>query len=1126
MTRFPPNILHVPYYHDENHYVLSDPKAGPMGPNIGIDGHNLTIAFLSLNRSSLSIRLLESIRKHLVNFAGEVLIGDNGSAPDELDNLKKYLEREFPYRWRLLEFGQNHGVAGGRNRLMDAAGTDWVMLLDNDIYLVANPLATIQRELATLGTHFMSFPLLNPDHATYFARGACLQTLIQEGRPRLTINPFIPSGAPTDAGRGSGNRDDKESPFLCTFLFGGASILNRHSFHRLGGFDDGMFIGFEDIDFSLRLFREGMKVATSSADFLVHDHPQAASQTDDDYERIRFSRQKLRESALYLERKTGFKIWGEEVEEWMRENARKQGWEEEADVPGKASPLQASPSFPTTERPRIALLTDTNDWAFANISRQLKRHLSDRFEFEVFPLVELAEIERRRWFETNCAGHFAEGGASAFGMALVAAEDCDIIHVFWREFLTLIDTPLLADYARRIGFTYEEFRKRFIEGKTFSTCVYDHLHSTKEDIERFERVFAEIVSGYYVSSYKLERIYKGFGIIPAPKAVLPDGVDLGMFRPRNLERFRELPGRPLRVGWVGHSGWAETIEDFKGVHTILKPAIAELQREGAPVELRLADRKEGFIPHHLMADYYAEIDVLVCTSKCEGTPNPVLEAMACGVPVITTDVGIVREALGRKQHEFILEKRDKEHLKRAIVSLIERPERLLELSSENLESIQSWDWAVMARKFIGYFDDLLRPRKLREGRQRSKMCLIPFTNPCMEPDGSMRLCSASSIFDHYEETNMGNCLKEGLQAVWTGERYQAVRRGLLTGVDLKPYCETCEYRHDGPAWMLQLHLALHAWHKGVRERSILQLIKERMDRYEEYAEQAASLGLPLLELPAEARQAAEACPAFDGQDPAELVAPAPLVTCANLPIYMDFNTLNRCNVSCKMCPPAIRFDVMGKKRDPYYRLTLDEYKKITKGMRVETAHFVGAYAEPLLNKEIFDLIEYAKSQGAFTAITTNGTVVGHFVDKIISSGLDMMTLSLHGATRETAQFIMEKSDFDKIIAGMKKLKKARKEAKISKPCVHVNYVVQKENIHEMPDFVDLAEDIGVDHVNFIHLIDGDEAVDKARNPLNFPDELTENLARTRERARERGLSIAISPALQEASDSGINRPDK
>src|SRR3954465_6818074 len=154
MSGISPGLRRAEYFFDEHHSVLSDATADVFGPNVGSDGRNLTIAFLSLNRAKLSIRLLESISAHFVNFAGEVLIGDNGSGPVELETLESYLLR-CPYRSRLLKFGRNLGVAGGRNRLMTEARTDWVMSLDNDTYFTHNPIQRLQDELSTLGCHFM-----------------------------------------------------------------------------------------------------------------------------------------------------------------------------------------------------------------------------------------------------------------------------------------------------------------------------------------------------------------------------------------------------------------------------------------------------------------------------------------------------------------------------------------------------------------------------------------------------------------------------------------------------------------------------------------------------------------------------------------------------------------------------------------------------------------------------------------------------------------------------------------------------------------------------------------------------------------------------------------------------------
>ena len=859
----------APYVFDDRDFVLSDASATIHGPNIGTDGRDLTISFLTLNRVSLSIRLLDSIAREIRGFAGEVLIGDNGSDANDLAELKAYLA-SFPYRWRLLEFGKNYGVAGGRNRIMAEAGTDWVISLDNDIYFVANPLSRIQEELATLGCRFMSFPLMNPDRKTLFARGACLRVAIQDAQPRLTINPIDAGCIPAEASAGSG------AGFLSTFLFGGASILSKTSFERLGGFDAGMFIGFEDIDFSLRLFREGMKIGTSGQIFLVHDHPKAESQTDAEYERARYSRKTLYQSARYLENKTGFKIWGAEVESWMRTSEHKQGFLAAENAATRES------SAPHARRPRVALITDTDDWAFANISRQLVRHLSDEFDFEIIPLVTVAEIERRRWLAANCPGEYAEGGATGFGLALVAAAEFDIVHVFWREFLMLVDTPLLEDYAKRVGLSAREFHRRYIDEQIISTSVYDHLFIEPEAMTSRARIFNEIANGYYVSSERLKRIYDEVGTIPRPMAVLPDGVDLELFKPRNLERFEKMSGRPIRIGWVGHSGWASTLEDFKGVNTILIPAIDRLQGEGLAFTAEFADRKVRQIAHSDMPAYYGTIDVLVCTSKIEGTPNPVLEAMACGVPIVTTDVGIVGEALGEKQKAFVLPERSVEALMAALRRLHECRGLFAELSSENIVSIQAWDWSKRAKPFADYFRQLLAGKHLRTGELRTKACMLPFTSPSMEPDGNIRLCSASSIFAYYDETEMGNVLNEGLEQVWHGQRYRDVRRPLMTGRGLKPYCQACEYRFDAPSWLLQLHLALHAWHSHVRAPGILALIGRRADRYAEYERIAPALNLTVYPLSADlrgealaalaAQEADQSISLIDKLAPAELVA--------------------------------------------------------------------------------------------------------------------------------------------------------------------------------------------------------------------------------------------------------------
>lgn len=341
------------------------------------------------------------------------------------------------------------------------------------------------------------------------------------------------------------------------------------------------------------------------------------------------------------------------------------------------------------KRPKIGLVIDTEEWAFANVARQVVGTNSDLYDFTVVPTSAESNVFR----------------------VFMLLRDMDVIHFFWRGELWVMNFEYYHYFAARIGFTHAEFIERFVKPKIVSTSVYDHLYIDDPDVLPFAQVTREITAGYYVSSQRLFDIYAARSDMPKPSAVLPDGVDLTMFGPRNLERLRTVGERELVVGWVGNSKWAADKEDFKGYHSILVPAVEQLQAEGFRIRLDAADRVNGFIPHAKMPEYYAKIDLYVCTSKIEGTPNPALESFACGVPVISTDCGLIPQLFGKKQRPFILEERSIECLKAKVKVMLGKPDLLPALSAENLVSIKDWDWAIRGRNFRYYFNDLLAGKR-------------------------------------------------------------------------------------------------------------------------------------------------------------------------------------------------------------------------------------------------------------------------------------------------------------------------------------------------------------------------------------------------------------------------------
>ena len=199
--------------------------------------------------------------------------------------------------------------------------------------------------------------------------------------------------------------------------------------------------------------------------------------------------------------------------------------------------------------------------------------------------------------------------------------------------------------------------------------------------------------------------------------ILGDTFDERMFFPKNTDRFKSFEEK-LIIGWVGNSSWNNKLLDennnaidFKGFHTVLKPIIEELKNEGYNIETYYADKNTNFIPNNEMCDYFSKIDLYVCVYITEGTPRPLIKAMGCGVPIITTDIGVAKEYFGEKQKKYIISERQigksddeiKKELKQKIIYLYKNRRELEELSQENYEISKIINNSYYKEKYKKYF---------------------------------------------------------------------------------------------------------------------------------------------------------------------------------------------------------------------------------------------------------------------------------------------------------------------------------------------------------------------------------------------------------------------------------------
>jgi MoaA/NifB/PqqE/SkfB family radical SAM enzyme len=97
-------------------------------------------------------------------------------------------------------------------------------------------------------------------------------------------------------------------------------------------------------------------------------------------------------------------------------------------------------------------------------------------------------------------------------------------------------------------------------------------------------------------------------------------------------------------------------------------------------------------------------------------------------------------------------------------------------------------------------------------------------------------------------------------------------------------------------------------------------------------------------------------------------------------------------------------------------LSMSKFRKIIDEFPfLEKISLVGA-GEPLLNSELFDMIDYCKVKKIRVGFATNGMLMSEKTsEKIISSGLNWLNISMDGATKDTYEKIRKGADFNLLI---------------------------------------------------------------------------------------------------------------
>ena len=121
-------------------------------------------------------------------------------------------------------------------------------------------------------------------------------------------------------------------------------------------------------------------------------------------------------------------------------------------------------------------------------------------------------------------------------------------------------------------------------------------------------------------------------------------------------------------------------------------------------ELNLSNLKIlGYKTHEELRLLYYESDVFMLTSKREGTPTAMIEAMACGLPIVTSKAGGVERILG--DQNFIAQANNKKNFIFMLNKLLEKKDRLNEISNYNISVAKKYNWRDVAKNIDNFLND-------------------------------------------------------------------------------------------------------------------------------------------------------------------------------------------------------------------------------------------------------------------------------------------------------------------------------------------------------------------------------------------------------------------------------------
>ena len=237
----------------------------------------------------------------------------------------------------------------------------------------------------------------------------------------------------------------------------------------------------------------------------------------------------------------------------------------------------------------------------------------------------------------------------------------------------------------------------------------------------------------------------------------------------------------------------------------------------------------------------------------------------------------------------------------------------------------------------------------------------------------------------------------------------------------------------------------------------------------------------------------------------DLVRLADSATPLPSPVEAYFEVANRCNSKCATCP--LTFSPQEAAR----QLSLEEFKHLVRQLPDLRRAVLQGIGEPLLNRDLAPMVAHLKTRGVYVVFNTNAALLTRRRQlELIDSGLDELRVSLDSSTPETYLKVRGIPAFERVVANLGEMVSTRVSRGTCTPRISIWMTGLRENLHELPDVVDLAGRLGVDEVYLQRMVYWGEGLATSEQSI-YPGQL----------ARSSEVEAIIAEAERRAARYGV-----